>query len=146
MPLIQNSLFRCPFSNFLRHAFSLYSADIWSVHSISTTVSIIGLYINVYYKIKTEIYNSRIKNFSVQAGVSPRVGAAIRVFRRRSIWTKFGPLRRSRPQLVTTSGNSKAMVVPYSKWRRLLWWVVVDCLRGTHNPSVPGSNPGGPTN
>ena len=64
----------------------------------------------------------------------------------RLAWSKFGPLRRNPPQLVTTSGNRKAAVIPYITWRRLLWWVVVDCLRGTHNPSVPGSSPGGPTN
>ncbi len=31
------------------------------------------------------------------------------------VWTKFGPLRRNPPQLMTTSGNRKAVVVPYFK-------------------------------
>ena len=62
-----------------------------------------------------------------------------------AVWSKFGPLRHTH----TTDYNNWQLIksgVMIGNVTQAIVLVVVDCLRGTHNPSVPGSSPGGPTN
>ena len=48
-------------------------------------------------------------------------------------------------QLTTTDYNRRQLIKLGVIVGNVTQAVVVDCLRGTHNPSVPGSSPGGPT-
>ena len=49
-------------------------------------------------------------------------------------------------QLTTTDDNSRQLIEAGVIIENVTQAVVVDCLRGTHNPSIPVSSPGGPTN
>jgi len=60
-------------------------------------------------------------------------------FKRGSIWTTAA-------QLTTTDYNRRQLIKLGVIVGNVTQAVVVDYLRGTHNPSVPDSSPGGPTN
>jgi len=47
-------------------------------------------------------------------------------------------------QLTTTDYNRRQLIKLGVIIGNVTQAVVVDCLRGTHNPFVPGSSPGGP--
>ena len=83
-------------------------------------------------------------NQSELRGVPPGVGAA----RWRFVFTGIGvyldQIWTTAAQVATTDYNSWQLIKSDAMIRNVTQAVVVSCLRGTHDPSVPGSNPGWP--